>query len=188
MSDGAFVNLLVYELPSGPETEEPVSIDTIRERFADRVEALDGSTCTLVTAYGPDGAHLAVGGGAARGVVVYATFDNEMDQLTGLGGSDVEPWWLHTNTEYYNDNDFGGWWAHNAAFDGVIPFLHYDSYWTIGTDDSAAGADLGIAFPGVQPTWDATDWYADDGGARLAAGFEEAHDESVSVLRLLQGR
>ncbi|UCD75068.1 MAG: hypothetical protein JSV91_14940 [Phycisphaerales bacterium] len=95
---------------------------------------------------------------------LYATFDNELDQLTGMGGSDVEPWWLHTNTAYYNDDTAGGHWAHNAFFDDFVEFLHYDSYWTIGTDDSEAGAPLGIAFPGVQPTWDETDWFANDGG------------------------
>ena len=117
---------------------------------------------------------------------LYATFDNEMDQLTGMGGSDVEPWMLHTNTEYFNDDAFGGWWAHNASFDPVIPFLHYDSYWTIGTDDSNAGAALGIAFPGVQPTWDATDWFADDGGVFRTP--EDPLSFAGAELRVLMGQ
>ena len=97
---------------------------------------------------------------------LYATFDNEMDQLTGLGGSAQEPWYLNCEPGYtfYNDDTYGGWWAHAASFDPLVAYLHYDSYWTIGTDDSAAGADLGIAFPGEDPIWDETHWFADDGG------------------------
>ena len=95
---------------------------------------------------------------------LYATFDNEMDQLVGMGGSEEQPWYLHTNTEFYNDLVFGDFWAHNGALDAAFQYLHYDSYWTIGTDDSAAGAALGIAFPGEQPIWDETHWFADDGG------------------------
>ncbi|UCD76783.1 MAG: hypothetical protein JSV91_07610 [Phycisphaerales bacterium] len=95
---------------------------------------------------------------------LYATFDNDLDQLTGMGGSAAEPWELYTTTAFYNDETAGSHWAHNAFFDDFIDFLHYDSYWTIGTDDSEAGAPLGIAFPGEQPIWDATHWFANDGG------------------------
>ena len=95
---------------------------------------------------------------------LYATFDNEMDQLTGLGGADVEPWWLHTNTEFFNDLVFGEFWAHNGNLDAAFQYLHYDSFWDIGTDSSFGHAALGIAFPGVQPIWDDTHWFADDGG------------------------
>ena len=95
---------------------------------------------------------------------LYATFDNELDQLSMLGGTIDQPWELYTSTKYFNDDDFGGWWAHNAVFDPMFPFLHYDSYWTIGTDDAGQGADLGITFPAEQPIWTDTMWFADDGG------------------------
>ena len=97
---------------------------------------------------------------------LYATFDNAMDQVTGMGGTAQEPWTMVTEPgiTFYNAPSGGGHWAHDAFFDDFVDFLHYDSYWTIGTDDSSAGAPLGIAFPGVQPTWDDTTWLADDGG------------------------
>ena len=41
-----------------------------------RIKALDGIDHSLVTVY-RDGAHLAVGGSAAHGLVVYCTADNE---------------------------------------------------------------------------------------------------------------
>lgn len=42
-----------------------------------RIAALNGVDHTLVTIY-RDGAHLAVGGSASDGLVVYCTFDNEV--------------------------------------------------------------------------------------------------------------
>ena len=117
---------------------------------------------------------------------LYATFDNEMDQLTGLGGADVEPWWLHTNTEFFNDLVFGEFWAHNGNLDAAFQFLHYDSYWTIGTDTTFGHAALGIAFPGVQPTWDDTDWYADDGGVYRTP--EDPLTFAGAELRVLVGQ
>ena len=34
----------------------------------------------------------------------YATFDNEMDQVLGLGGTADEPWYLQTNVVFYQDD------------------------------------------------------------------------------------
>ena len=97
---------------------------------------------------------------------LYATFDNPDDQLTGLGGKVEEPWELTTNTIFFQEDTYGDDWAHNQALD--LPFdalgLHFDSYWTIGTDDSTAGAPLGQAWPGALPTWTDTKWFANDGG------------------------
>jgi hypothetical protein len=41
------------------------------------VRRLEGAERTLVTLQGPGTSHLAVGGSAATGMVVYATFDND---------------------------------------------------------------------------------------------------------------
>jgi len=97
---------------------------------------------------------------------LYATFDNEADQLTGLGGAAAEPWYLNCEAGYtfYNDLVYGEFWAHNGNLDAAFQYLHYDSFWDIGTDSSFGHAALGIAFPGVQPIWDDTHWFADDGG------------------------
>ena len=46
------------------------------EVIADLLVQLDGKYRTLLMIYGPGDAHLAVGGDATTGVVVYATFDN----------------------------------------------------------------------------------------------------------------
>lgn len=83
-STGAFVQLLTFERAGGPPGEEAVSAEDVCERFATHVRELDGSTRTLVTAYGGDRAHLAVGGDATQGVVAYATIDNvHFYQLVG---------------------------------------------------------------------------------------------------------
>ena len=59
--DQAFVE---HEL----ETSDPT--DVLR-----RIDALDGSDCTLVTVF-RDAAHMTVGGSVRSGLVVYATFDD----------------------------------------------------------------------------------------------------------------
>ena len=119
---------------------------------------------------------------------LYATFDNEADQLTGLGGAAAEPWYLNCEAGYtfYNDLVFGEFWAHNGNLDAAFQFLHYDSYWTIGTDTTFGHAALGIAFPGVQPTWDDTDWYADDGGVYRTP--EDPLTFAGAELRVLVGQ
>jgi hypothetical protein len=54
-----------------------------------RIKALDGIDHSLVTVY-RDGAHLAVGGSAAHGLVVYCTDDNEeFWQLVSGGDPDT---------------------------------------------------------------------------------------------------
>jgi hypothetical protein len=70
-----FATTLTHE-GEGPDEESlahPNALETIRER----IEELDGVDRTLVT-IGRDEAHLAVGGGAASGFVVYATYDNDI--------------------------------------------------------------------------------------------------------------
>ena len=69
-----FADLLVWDdVNQGEVEEELVDVAQVQTRIA----ALDGRSRTLVTAFGGD-AHLAVGGDAASGLVVYATFDNEV--------------------------------------------------------------------------------------------------------------
>lgn len=82
-----FADLLVWDDAEQGEIEEPLSSGA---QIRDRIRALDGESRTLVTLYGPD-AHLAVGGDQATGLVVYATFDNQVfHQLTTGAAGDHE--------------------------------------------------------------------------------------------------
>ena len=72
---------------------------------------------------------------------LYATFDNDLDQIYGMGGTADQPWTLTTNTAYFQEDSFGGNWAHMGNLD--VPFdylsLHFDSYWAIGSDSDPGG-------------------------------------------------
>jgi len=79
---------MVWDDADRGEVEEVLSDQA---QLRDRIGSLDGDTRTLVTVYGED-AHLAVGGDSSTGLVVYATFDNEVfhQLVTGTGGGDRE--------------------------------------------------------------------------------------------------
>ncbi|MBC7274914.1 Imm1 family immunity protein [Nocardioides sp.] len=67
--------------------EESESVGPSSEEVSACVQALDGASRTLVTIYRGE-AHLAVGGGASSGMVVYCTSDNEVFwQLVGDPGA-----------------------------------------------------------------------------------------------------
>jgi hypothetical protein len=81
-----FADQLVWDDATEGEMEESLS-DTMPIR--DRILALDGDARTLVILYGKD-AHLAVGGDCATGLVVYATFDNQVFHQLSTGEEDGE--------------------------------------------------------------------------------------------------
>lgn len=68
-----FADVLVSYDDDGQEVEEPAEEALVRTRIME----LDGAMRSLVTLYGGDGGHLAVGGDSDSGLVVYATRDNE---------------------------------------------------------------------------------------------------------------
>ncbi len=94
---------------------------------------------------------------------VYALFDSALDQVVGIGGDFNETMTAWTSTSFYQDDTFGGDTEHNAAFDPVIPGLHYDTYWTIGSSDSGTDGATGAAW-NSGPYWTANTFLGDDGG------------------------
>lgn len=83
-----FADTLAWDSTKENDVEETLSELAQAE---ERITALNGQTRTLVTIYAGE-AHLAVGGDASTGLVVYATFDGETfyQAVTSLKVADGE--------------------------------------------------------------------------------------------------
>ena len=71
------VTVLTYEDPASGTVEIQPAPDAAIAMIAQMIAELDGTTRTLVTVSGRGDSHVAVGGDATSGLVVYATFDNQ---------------------------------------------------------------------------------------------------------------
>ena len=92
---------------------------------------------------------------------IYALFSNAADQLVGIGGDFSDVMYAQTNSMFYQ-NALGGDTEHNAALDLIIPGLHYDTYWTIGSTDSTTSHTQSVWTTG--PYWTPNSFLGDDGG------------------------
>ena len=74
---------------------------------------------------------------------VYATFDNPTDELVAVYALDTAPMVVGVSTSFYQD-PVGAVLAQtiNPAFYGVFPSLQYDSWFTIGSEDSNGTSDV----------------------------------------------
>ncbi len=74
---------------------------------------------------------------------VYATFDNPTDELVAVYALDSAPMVVGVSTSFYQDA-VGAVLAQtiNPAFFGAFPSLQYDSWFTIGSEDSNGTSDV----------------------------------------------
>ena len=95
----------------------------------------------------------------------YAVLTHSLDQVIGLGGDAITALEAQSTLGFYNDATFGSQTEHNAAFDGVVAFLEYDSYWTVGSTNSAVAATGRAGGANWEPAWAGPeDYFANDGG------------------------
>ena len=74
---------------------------------------------------------------------VYATFDNPTDELVAVYALETAPMVVGVSTSFYQDA-VGAVLAQtiNPAFFGAFPSLQYDSWFTIGSEDSNGTSDV----------------------------------------------
>jgi hypothetical protein len=74
---------------------------------------------------------------------VYATFDNPTDELVAVYALETAPMVVGVSTSFYQD-PVGAVLAQtiNPAFFGAFPSLEYDSWFTIGSEDSNGTSDV----------------------------------------------
>ncbi|MGB1099270.1 MAG: hypothetical protein ACPGYS_00015 [Flavobacteriales bacterium] len=74
---------------------------------------------------------------------VYATFDNPTDELVAVYALETAPMEVGVSTSFYQDA-VGAVLAQtiNPAFFGAFPSLQYDSWFTIGSEDSNGTSDV----------------------------------------------
>ena len=74
---------------------------------------------------------------------VYATFDNPTDELVAVYALETAPMVVGVSTSFYQ-NPVGAVFAQtiNPAFFGAFPSLQYDSWFTIGSEDSNGTSDV----------------------------------------------
>ncbi|RKS75402.1 immunity protein Imm1 of predicted polymorphic toxin system [Motilibacter peucedani] len=83
-----FVRTIASDSPWAGAVELPWEPDWDDATLAALVEELDGVERTALVLTGPDNAHLAIGGSALAGLIVYVSYDEE--QFALAGGSDDE--------------------------------------------------------------------------------------------------
>lgn len=97
----------------------------------------------------------ALGGGLAGAVVyrAYAVFDTAGDKVLNVFNAD----WATTNGGTLYQDGFGGNFAPQASFIGLVPSLRYDSFVTLNllTDNTSVSGDPDLAFTanGVAGGW-----------------------------------
>ena len=95
---------------------------------------------------------------------VYATFDNELDELLTLDGTEWNSR-IFAGDVFCSGNDGrGDDWVQTAAVVLFHQRWQNDDSWLIDPDGITPGADLTVVAPGVRPAWMYARWLAEGTG------------------------